>query len=48
MQPFKLTLTDFTLEHFMQHYWQQKPVVIRQGFQNFQDPITPEELAGLA
>jgi 50S ribosomal protein L16 3-hydroxylase len=45
---FKLTLTDFTLEHFMQHYWQQKPVVIRQGFKSFQDPITPEDLAGLA
>jgi 50S ribosomal protein L16 3-hydroxylase len=48
MQAFTLKFTDFSLEHFMQHYWQQKPVVIRQGFQNFQDPITPEELAGLA
>lgn len=44
----KLTLSEFTLEHFMQHYWQQKPVVIRQGFQHFQDLISPEELAGLA
>ncbi|MCX7239897.1 MAG: cupin domain-containing protein [Burkholderiales bacterium] len=44
----KLTLTDFSLEHFMQHYWQQKPVVIRQGFKKFADPISPEELAGLA
>lgn len=43
-----LTLSDFTLEHFMQHYWQQKPVVIRQGFPGFQDLISPEELAGLA
>ncbi|MBK6323822.1 JmjC domain-containing protein [Candidatus Aalborgicola defluviihabitans] len=44
----KLSLADFTLEHFMQHYWQQKPVVIRQGFKGFQDLISPEELAGLA
>ncbi len=44
----KLSLSEFTLEHFMQHYWQQKPVVIRQGFQHFQDLISPEELAGLA
>jgi len=43
-----LTLTDFTLEHFMQHYWQQKPVVIRQGFRQFKDLISPEDLAGLA
>ncbi|MFZ2307897.1 MAG: cupin domain-containing protein [Rhodoferax sp.] len=44
----KLSLSEFTLEHFMQHYWQQKPVVIRQGFKHFQDLISPEELAGLA
>lgn len=44
----QLTLSDFTLEHFMQHYWQQKPVVIRQGFKHFEDLISPEELAGLA
>jgi 50S ribosomal protein L16 3-hydroxylase len=44
----KLTLTDFTLEHFMQQYWQQKPVIIRQGFKKFKDLISPEDLAGLA
>ncbi|MFZ3221047.1 MAG: cupin domain-containing protein [Rhodoferax sp.] len=43
-----LTLADFSLDHFMAHYWQQKPVVIRQGFKAFEDLITPEELAGLA
>jgi 50S ribosomal protein L16 3-hydroxylase len=41
MQTFKLNLADFTLDHFMQHYWQQKPVVIRQGFPQFRDPISP-------
>ena len=44
----QLTLNDFSLEHFMEHYWQQKPVVIRQGFPHFQDLINPQDLAGLA
>ena len=43
-----LHLTDFTLDHFMTHYWQQQPVVIRQGFPHFKDLISPEDLAGLA
>jgi 50S ribosomal protein L16 3-hydroxylase len=43
-----LHLADFSLEHFMQHYWQQKPVVIRQGFAHFTDLISPNDLAGLA
>ena len=43
-----LHLADFSLEHFMEHYWQQKPVVIRQGFANFKDLISPNDLAGLA
>lgn len=33
---------------FLAHYWQKQPVVIRQAFKNFVDPITPDELAGLA
>jgi len=43
-----LKLADFSLEHFLAHYWQQKPVVIRQGFEHFADLISPDELAGLA
>lgn len=43
-----LNLADFSLEHFMEHYWQQKPVVIRQGFKDFEDLISPNDLAGLA
>ncbi|HAT33125.1 MAG TPA: cupin domain-containing protein [Janthinobacterium sp.] len=45
---FKLHLTDFSIEYFLEHYWQQKPVVIRQGFPLFSDPISPDQLAGLA
>ncbi len=33
---------------FLATYWQKKPVVIKQGFKDFVDPITPDELAGLA
>ena len=43
-----LHFSEFSLEHFLAHYWQQKPVVIRQGFHHFADLISPDELAGLA
>lgn len=33
---------------FLQSYWQKKPVVIRNAFKNFQDPISADEIAGLA
>ncbi|RLM07314.1 50S ribosomal protein L16 arginine hydroxylase [Gibbsiella quercinecans] len=43
---------DYQLEldwnDFLQRYWQKRPVIIKQGFKNFIDPITPDELAGLA
>lgn len=38
----------FSITEFMQEYWQKKPVVIKGAFKNFVDPISPEELAGLA
>ncbi|XTZ36863.1 JmjC domain-containing protein [Salmonella enterica] len=33
---------------FIQRYWQKRPVVLKRGFKNFVDPISPDELAGLA
>lgn len=33
---------------FLKQYWGKKPVVIREGFSNFIDPISMDELAGLA
>ncbi len=33
---------------FLEKYWQKQPVVLKQAFSNFVDPITPDELAGLA
>lgn len=38
---------SFSLKEFLAEYWQKKPVIIKGGFKNFQDPVTPEELAGL-
>ncbi|MGV3591659.1 MAG: JmjC domain-containing protein [Gammaproteobacteria bacterium] len=33
---------------FLTQYWQRKPLLIKGAFPGFSDPITPEELAGLA
>lgn len=45
---YQLNLSEFTQEEFLRDYWQKKPVVIRQGFVDFLDPISADELAGLA
>lgn len=39
---------DFNRQTFLRDYWQKKPLLIRAGTLSFIDPITPEELAGLA
>jgi len=33
---------------FLEKYWQKQPVVLKNALPNFVDPITPDELAGLA
>ncbi|MDO6684958.1 MULTISPECIES: cupin domain-containing protein [unclassified Agarivorans] len=38
----------FNIEDFMANYWQQQPCLLKQGMQAFIDPLTAEELAGLA
>ncbi|MCK7458570.1 cupin domain-containing protein [Idiomarina aminovorans] len=38
----------FDKHDFLANYWQKKPCLIRQGFTNFTDPVSPEILAGLA
>ncbi|HCH69726.1 MAG TPA: cupin domain-containing protein [Colwellia sp.] len=45
---FTLDLNQMSQNEFLTKYWQKKPVVIKQGFKNFVDPISPDELAGLA
>lgn len=39
---------DLNWPDFLQRYWQKRPVVLKRGFKNFVDPISPDELAGLA
>ncbi|GEA06357.1 50S ribosomal protein L16 arginine hydroxylase [Alteromonas sp. KUL42] len=46
MPPF--ILDKFDADVFLNEYWQQKPVVIRQLFKHFDDPIDENDLAGLA
>lgn len=38
----------FDKDDFLANYWQKKPCLIRQGFADFTDPVSPEILAGLA
>jgi len=39
---------NFEINQFLDTYWQKKPILIKQGFVDFQDPIAVDELAGLA
>lgn len=45
---YQLNLGELSLADFMQQYWQKQPLLIKQGFKNFQDPLSADELAGLA
>ncbi|MBU2892100.1 cupin domain-containing protein [Colwellia sp. D2M02] len=45
---YTVNLNNMTQQEFLDKYWQKKPVIIRQGFKNFQDPICADEVAGLA
>lgn len=39
---------SFDWKEFLQQYWQKCPVLLKQGIKNFIDPISSDELAGLA
>ncbi len=41
-------LGGITAREFLRDYWQKKPLVIRQAFPDFENPISADELAGLA
>lgn len=41
-------LGDIPIREFLNDYWHEKPVLIRQAFGGFRSPLRPEELAGLA
>ena len=34
--------------HFLKHYWQKRPLLVRQAFAAWRDPISRDELAGLS
>ncbi|MFT5808973.1 MAG: 50S ribosomal protein L16 3-hydroxylase [Moritella dasanensis] len=39
---------NLDIADFMENYWQKKPLLIKAGFKDFVDPISPDEIAGLA
>jgi len=41
-------LINIDVKTFLNDYWQKKPLVIRNAFPNFINPLTADELAGLA
>ena len=41
-------LQGFDSAEFISRYWQKRPCVIRNAFIDFESPVSPEELAGLA
>lgn len=43
-----INFQDISLKTFLNHYWQKKPLVIRNAIPNFVNPLSPDELAGLA
>jgi 50S ribosomal protein L16 3-hydroxylase len=45
---YQLKINDLSEQEFLSHFWQKKPLLIKQGFSAFQDPIDANELAGLA
>ncbi len=45
---YTLNLEQMTEQEFLTKYWQKKPVVIKQGFKDFIDPISTDEFAGIA
>ncbi len=43
-----MKLARFDIETFLRDYWQQKPLLIRNPWAEWQNPLEPDELAGLA
>jgi 50S ribosomal protein L16 3-hydroxylase len=46
--PLKINFDTLNPKSFLKQFWQQKPLLIRRGFADFEDLISPDELAGLA
>ena len=39
---------NFDIDHFLRVHWQKKPLLIRNPWSHWQNPLEPDELAGLA
>lgn len=42
------SLNNLNIKKFLSQYWQKKPLVIKQGFTDFIDPLDENDLAGLS
>ncbi|MEL0642136.1 cupin domain-containing protein [Pseudoalteromonas aliena] len=45
---YQLKINNLSEQEFLSHFWQKQPLLIKQGFADFQDPLDANELAGLA
>jgi 50S ribosomal protein L16 3-hydroxylase len=43
-----MQIRDFDIDGFLHDYWQQKPLLIRNPWTEWSNPLAPDELAGLA
>lgn len=43
-----MQFTNFDVETFLRDYWQKKPLLIRNPWESWHNPLEPDELAGLA
>ncbi len=44
----KSLLGDVSVAEFLSDYWQQKPLLVRNALPDWPNPVSPDELAGLA
>lgn len=43
-----MQLNNFDIDIFLRDYWQKKPLLIKNAFTSWNNPLEPDELAGLA
>ncbi|MDT0506961.1 cupin domain-containing protein [Novosphingobium sp. MMS21-SN21R] len=43
-----MRLSGFDIDHFLRHHWQKAPLLIRNPWGDWHNPLEPDELAGLA
>ena len=43
-----MQLADFDIDLFLRDYWQKRPLIIRNPWNEWRNPLDPDELAGLA